>query len=181
MLRRIALSTFALALVLFGAFGLTASQTLAAPPGPSVVDVAIDLNSNGPFAGSFDTLIAALLAADPAVLETLSGNGQFTVFAPTDDAFAALGLNPDNVGEALPQDVLTQILLYHVARGRRNSNAVLGSSRIRTLQRGFLFQDSGILTDALGRQSNLILAAIDIQAANGVIHGIDTVVLPFAP
>lgn len=179
MLRRIALATLALVLVLVGAFGLAAPRVLAAPPGPSIVDVAIDLNSDGPFAGSFDTLIAALLAADPAVLETLSGNGQFTVFAPTDDAFAALGLYPDNVDDALPQDTLTQILLYHVARGRRNSNAVLGSSRIRTLQRGFLFQDSGTLTDALGRQSKIIVT--DIQAANGVIHAISEVVLLFAP
>ncbi|MFO7711951.1 MAG: fasciclin domain-containing protein [Dehalococcoidia bacterium] len=64
----------------------------AAPPGPTIVDVAIAVNSEGPFAGQFDTLIAAVLAADPAVLKTLSGNGQFTVFAPTDDAFLALGL-----------------------------------------------------------------------------------------
>lgn len=179
MLRRIALATFALALVLFGAFGLTAPQALAAPPGPSIVDVAIDLNSGGPYAGSFDTLIAALLAADEAVLETLLGNGQFTVFAPTDDAFAALGLNPDNVATALPQEALTQILLYHVARGRRNSSAVLGSSRIRTLQGGFLFQDNGSLIDNLGRSAGFV--ATDVQAANGLIHAIDTVVLPFAP
>lgn len=175
MFRRIALTTFALALVLFGAFGLTAPKALAAPPGPSIVDVAIDLNSSGPFAGSFDTLIAAILAADPIVLETLSGNGQFTVFAPTDTAFEKLGLTPDTI-DTLPQDTLTQILLYHVARGRRNSNAVLGSSRINTLQGGFLLQNGGDLTDAQGRQSTII--ATDVPAANGIIHAIDTVVLP---
>jgi uncharacterized surface protein with fasciclin (FAS1) repeats len=74
------------------------------------------------------------------------------------------------------QELVTEVLLYHVARGNRNSNAVLGSSRIRTLQRGFLFQDGGVLTDANGRSANII--ATDIKASNGVIHVIDRVVLP---
>lgn len=154
------------------------APAFAAPPGPTIVDVAIAVNSEGPFAGQFDTLIAAVLAADPAVVNTLSGNGQFTVFAPTDDAFAALGLNPGNVG-SLDQSVLTQILLYHVARGRRDSGEVLASDRIRTLQGGFLMQDGGVLTDNLGREANIIVT--DVEAANGVIHAIDAVVLPFAP
>ena len=153
-----------------------ATQALAAPPGENIVQVAINLNSSGPFAGRFDTLIAAVLAADPIVLETLSGNGQFTVFAPTDAAFAKLGLDENNIGALLPQDALTQILLYHVARGRRNSEAVIGSSRINTLQGGFLFQSGGILTDAQGGQSTII--ATDVPAANGIIHAIDTVVFP---
>ena len=175
MFRRIALATFALVLLLSGAFSLGATQALAAPPGDDIVQVAINLNSSGPFAGSFDTLIAAVLAADPIVLETLSGNGQFTVFAPTDAAFAKLQLDENNIG-SLPQETLTQILLYHVARGRRNSEAVIGSSRINTLQGGFLFQNGGILTDAQSRQSTIIVT--DVPAANGIIHAIDTVVLP---
>ena len=65
----------------------------------TIVDTAIALNSSGPYAGQFDTLIAAVLAADPAVVNTLSGNGQFTVFAPTHAAFNALGLSPESVGE----------------------------------------------------------------------------------
>lgn len=151
---------------------------VAAPPGPTIVDVAIEVNSEGPFAGQFDTLIAALLAADPAVLATLSGNGQFTVFAPTDDAFAELGLNPDNIGD-LDQAFLTDVLLYHVARGRRDSDDVLASSRIRMLKGGFLFQDGGVLTDNLGREANIIVT--DVPAANGIIHAIDAVVLPYLP
>lgn len=150
----------------------------AAPPGPTIVDVAIAVNSEGPFAGQFDTLIAAVLAADPVVLNTLSGNGQFTVFAPTDDAFAKLGLDETNI-DSFSQSALTQILLYHVARGRRDSGAVVSSNRIRTLQRGFLFQDGGVLTDNLGREANIIVT--DVPAANGIIHAIDAVVLPFAP
>jgi uncharacterized surface protein with fasciclin (FAS1) repeats len=165
-------------LLIAGMLLMSASSAFAAPPGPTLVDVAIAVNTEGPFAGQFDTLIAAVLAADPAVLATLSGNGQFTVFAPTDAAFAALGLNDENISD-FDQDALTQILLYHVARGRRDSSAVLGSSRIRTLQRGFLFQSGGVLTDNLGREANIIVT--DVPAANGIIHAIDAVVLPFVP
>lgn len=149
---------------------------MAAPPGPTIVDVAIAVNSDGPFAGYFDTLIAALLAADPAVFDTLDGNGQFTVFAPTDDAFAALDLNPDNVDD-LPTEVLTDILLYHVARGRRYAVSIVPCKRIRTLYGAFLMQDGGVLTDALGGQANIVVT--DVEAANGIIHVIDAVVLPY--
>ena len=165
--------------VLVFAFAIAlAPAAEAAPPGPTIVDTAIAVNSSGSFAGSFDTLIAAVLAADPAVVNTLSGNGQYTVFAPTDDAFAALGLTPANVG-SLPQDALTEILLYHVAPGRRDASDVLSSDRIRTLSKDFLMQDSGVLTDNLGREANIIVT--DVEAANGIIHAIDAVVLPFAP
>jgi uncharacterized surface protein with fasciclin (FAS1) repeats len=157
---------------------LLAIPAMAAPPGPTIVDVAIAVNSEGPFTGAFDTLIAAVVAADPAVLATLSGNGQFTVFAPTDDAFAALGLDETNVG-TLPQGFLTDVLLYHVAPGRRYAEDVLASDRIRTLYKGFLFQDGGVLTDNLGRDANIIVT--DVEAANGIIHAIDAVVLPYAP
>jgi uncharacterized surface protein with fasciclin (FAS1) repeats len=169
-------------IVLIMALGLStfafAPPVHAAPPGPTLVDVAIAVNSEGPYAGMFDTLIAAVLAADPVVLKTLSGNGQFTVFAPTDDAFLALGLTPENIG-TLDQGFLTKVLLYHVARGRRDSTQVLASSRIRMLKGGFLFQDGGVLTDKLGREANIIVT--DVKAANGIIHVIDAVVLPKAP
>ena len=161
--------------VLFFAF---ASTVQAGPKGPTIIDVAIQINSEGPFTGQFDTLIAAVEASDPIVLNTLSGNGQFTVFAPTDDAFLQLSLTPENI-TTLSKAELTDILLYHVARGRRNSNAVLGSKRIRTLTGGFLFQDNGTLTDKLDRKAKIIVP--DVFAANGVIHAIDAVVLPFLP
>jgi uncharacterized surface protein with fasciclin (FAS1) repeats len=112
------------------------------------------------------------------VISTLDGNGQFTVFAPTDGAFAALGLTPDNI-DTLDKGFLTDVLLYHVARGRRDAADVLDSDRIRTLQRGFLLQDGGTLTDNLDREANIIVT--DVEAANGIIHAIDAVVLPYAP
>jgi len=170
------LATFVLSLLLIVSSG---STVFAAKPAPNtIVDVAIAVNSDGVYAGYFDTLIAAVLAADPAVLSTLTGRGQFTVFAPTDDAFAALGLTPENVG-TLDKGTLTQILLYHVAKGRRDASAVIDSSRIRTLQGGFLKQAGGVLTDKLGREANIIVT--DVPADNGIIHVIDAVVLPFAP
>lgn len=164
-----------LAVTVFVVMLFSVVPALAAPPGPTIVDVAIAVNSSGDFAGQFDTLIAAVLAADPAVLNTLSGNGQFTVFAPTDAAFEALGLTPENIG-SLDQGALTNILLYHVARGRRNADAVVGSSRIRMLNGSFLSQSGGVLTDAQGRTANIIV--VNVPAANGIIHVIDAVVLP---
>jgi uncharacterized surface protein with fasciclin (FAS1) repeats len=160
-----------LVVVLLATFAVPA---LAAPPGPTIVEVAIAVNSEGPFAGAFDTLIAAVLAADPVVVNTLSGNGQFTVFAPTDDAFAALGLDETNIGDesVIPQDVLTEILLYHVARGRRDAADVTTSDRIRMLNRGFVFVDGAVLNG----NSNIIVT--DVPAANGIIHAIDAVLLP---
>jgi uncharacterized surface protein with fasciclin (FAS1) repeats len=158
------------------------TTTKAASPRPTIVDIAVsnpDINNDGE--GDFDILVAAVLAADPAVLSTLSGKGQFTVFAPTDDAFALafaeLGVTPQEV--LANSEFLTDVLLYHVARGRLNANAVLNSDRIRTLQGNFLLQDSGILTDTVGRQANIIVT--NIRASNGIIHVIDAVVLPYAP
>jgi len=151
---------------------------IAAPPGPTIVDVAIQINSEGDFAGQFDTLIAALGEANPLVLDTLSGNGQFTVFAPTDDAFADLGFDPNTIGD-LDEQFLTDVLLYHVTRGRLYSKSVLNKKRIRMLKGGFLMQDEGVLTDNLGLEASIIVT--DVEAANGVIHAIGKVVLPYAP
>ena len=163
-----------IAVMAFGAFAAPSVQ--AAPKnGNTIVDVALAANAQS---GEFSILIAALQAADPAVIQTLSGKGQFTVFAPTDAAFVSLlgelGVTADQL--LSNKDLVTQVLLYYVARGNRDSADVLASSRIRTLNRGFLFQSGGVLTDANGRTANII--AVDIPASNGVIHVIDRVVLP---
>jgi uncharacterized surface protein with fasciclin (FAS1) repeats len=126
----------------------------------------------------FTILLDALQAADPAVLATLDGYGQFTVFAPTDEAFGNLLVELQVSAEDLlaNQALLTKVLLYHVAHGRRYATDVLDSDRIRTLQGGFLLQDEGVLTDVNGRTSEI--TATDIEADNGIIHVIDKVVLP---
>ena len=141
----------------------------------SIVDVALAANAQ---TGEFSILIAALQAADPAVIQALDSRGQYTVFAPTDAAFASLLAELSVSANDLlsNQALLTTVLLYHVAPGSRDAADVISSDRIRTLQGGFLFQDGGMLTDASGRMSNII--ATNIFADNGVIHVIDTVVLP---
>ena len=145
------------------------------PKGPTIVDVAAFVNSQS---GEFETLIAAVNAADPAVAATLTGGGQHTVFAPTNAAFAALGLNPTNLC-VLSTDDLTKILLYHVARGNRDAGEVTSSDTIRTLLGARIEQANGVLTDQLGRSADIIIP--DVPAANGIIHVINAVVLPFAP
>jgi transforming growth factor-beta-induced protein len=155
-----------------------ASQVSATTAGSSIVDVAIDLNTNtnSPYYGQFDILIGAVLAADPAVAATLSHNGQNTVFAPVDAAFEAVGITEENVDE-IDQAFLTEVLLYHVVKGRRAANSVLKSKQLRTLQGGLLLQSGGVLADGLGRPANIIVT--DVEASNGIIHAIDAVVLPF--
>ena len=73
-------------------------------------------------------------------------------------------------------ELLTNILLYHVAHGKRDAEDITSSDRVRTLAKEFLMQDSGVLTDNNGRDATII--AIDIPASNGIVHVIDTVVLP---
>ncbi len=134
---------------------------------------------------NFSTLVAAVVKAD--LIDVLSGRRQFTVFAPTnqafDDAAAALGL-PDGLAlvEALDVATLTDILLYHVSPGERFSGDVLDSTRIRTMNKSFLFVNPDELM-LIGTGSTAMLLApdlIDIDADNGVIHVIDFVLLPFA-
>jgi len=167
--------------------GLGVISVLAAPPGDTIVDVAVAVNSSGPYAGSFDTLIAAVTAT-PSVASILVGNGQRTVFAPTDDAFEALAQELDLTVTELVDfllanpDYLEDVLLYHIAHGRLFAEAVLPKDRVNTLIRGkngFLMQDGGVLTDNLDRTANIIVT--DVEAANGIIHVIDAVVLPYLP
>ncbi len=134
---------------------------------PDIVDTAIN-------AGSFETLVAAIKAAGLA--ETLKGDGPFTVFAPTDEAFAKLPkgtledlLKPEN------KDKLTQILTYHVVPGKVLAEDVINLELAKTV-------NGKNLTIRLDNQKVLIdnanVIKTDIVTANGVIHVIDTVVLP---
>jgi transforming growth factor-beta-induced protein len=141
----------------------------------SIVDVALAANAE---AGEFSILIAALQAANPSIINRLSQTGEYTVFAPTDAAFLALLDELGLTAEQLLSDrkLVSRVLRYHIARGILDSEEVLASERIRTLQGGWLFQSGGVLTDAYGRTANII--ATDIEASNGVVHVIDRVVLP---
>lgn len=149
---------------------------------PTLLETALAANGpGGAYEGQFDTLIAAVLAADPQVVYRLDGLAQYTVFAPTDDAFEAafneLGVSAADV--LANQAFLTDVLEYHLVRGRRTSEDVLDSTRIRTIERSVVYQDGGVLTDELGRTANIVVT--DVPAKNGIIHAIDNVILPYAP
>jgi len=135
---------------------------------------------------NFTTLVAAVKAAD--LVETLSSEGPFTVFAPVNDAFAAL---PDGTVEGLlkpeSKNALTGLLTYHVVSGKFEAAAVIdaikannGAFEVSTVQGGkiILSLDSGNvkLTDEKGRMATVVIA--DVAATNGVIHAVDTVVMP---
>jgi uncharacterized surface protein with fasciclin (FAS1) repeats len=151
-------------------FAVAASALIAAPVGAQanlkdIVTTAVE-------AGSFTTLAAALEAAD--LIGVLQGEGPFTVFAPTDEAFAKL---PAGTVEALLADKekLTQILTYHVVAGRVTSEAVVNISEAETV--------AGIMVPIEVRMGDVYVAGAkvvtaDVLASNGVIHTIETVMLP---
>lgn len=135
---------------------------------------------------NFSTLVAAVSAAN--LVETLSGDGPFTVFAPTNAAFAKLPagtvetlLKPEN------KEQLTSILTYHVVSGNFQAAAVIdaintnnGKFTVATVQGGeielSLVDGNVMLKDANGGMSTVVIA--DVNASNGVIHAIDSVVMP---
>ncbi len=122
-------------------------------------------------AGSFTTLVAAVQAA--GLVDTLKGPGPFTVFAPTDDAFAKL---PAGTVDGLLTDIpkLTQILTYHVVPGAVMSSDITGLMSAKTVQGGTLQIDP---THGV-KVNDATVVTPDIQADNGVIHVIDTVLIP---
>lgn len=133
--------------------------------GNTIVDVAVG-------AGSFKTLVKALEAA--GLVETLKGAGPFTVFAPTDEAFAKL---PAGTLEALLKDKakLTAILTYHVVSGAVGSDKVVGLKSAKTVNGQDLPISVKGGTVSVGAAT---VVKADIKASNGVIHVIDTVLLP---
>lgn len=136
------------------------------PDEKDLVDVAVE--------GDFGTLVTALEAA--GLVETLKSDGPFTVFAPTEEAFAAL---PEGTLEELLQpenrDQLTAILTYHVVPGEVTSSEVVELSSAETVQGGELNISTEGQTVMINDAS---VVETDIQASNGVIHVIDSVLMP---
>lgn len=165
MFRTRTLTAAAAALLL--AAPLAAQQHHAAMRSPTIVQVARE-------AGSFSTLLAAVEAA--GLTETLMGDGPFTVFAPTNEAFAKLPkgtietlLRPEN------REQLKAILTYHVVPGRISAEEAIMAKKARTVEGNSL--RVGITDGALRVNSTKIITA-DVRASNGVIHVIDEVLLP---
>ena len=131
---------------------------------PDIVDTAMS-------AGTFSTLVAAVTAAGLA--DTLKSPGPFTVFAPTDDAFSKL---PSGTVEALLQDILTlrKILEYHVVSGKVTAADVVKLTQATTVE------GSDVKIDASNgvKVNDATVVQPDIETDNGVIHVIDTVLLP---
>lgn len=153
------------------------SNSIISPP--TIVGVAV-ANEN------FSTLVAAVKAAD--LVETLSGNGPFTVFAPTNAAFGKLPAGTvENLLKPENKSTLTHLLTYHVVAGKFESAQVVkaiqdngGKFVIPTVNGGKLTASLNngnvILTDMNGNTSKVVIA--DVEASNGVIHAIDNVVMP---
>ena len=122
----------------------------------------------------FSTLVTAVQTAGLA--ETLSGAGPFTVFAPVNDAFAALPQGTvDSLLQPANRDQLTSVLTYHVVSGKVSSSQVVKMTSAKTLQGGSVkisAKDGGVMID--GAQ----VVKADVEAVNGVIHVIDAVILP---
>ncbi|MGR5092132.1 fasciclin domain-containing protein [Vibrio maritimus] len=124
--------------------------------------------------GSFTTLVAAVQAA--GLVDTLKGEGPFTVFAPTDEAFAKL---PEGTVESLLQpenkDKLVAILTYHVVPGKVMAADVMGLDKAKTVQGQEIMitkKDGMVMVD------NATVVATEVKAKNGVIHVIDAVIMP---
>lgn len=175
-------------MALIGAGALLLSivpATLAAspvvPPSKSSATL-VEIASSMP--DQFSTLVEAVGCADPAVAAALTSGEQLTVFAPTNAAFAAL-LGTLRVNDIchLPQNVVTEVLLYHVEDGRHFSNSVVPTKagQMKTIDtllgQSFMVDASGAITTTGGVTTPHIVAA-NIPATNGVIHVVDAVLVP---
>jgi uncharacterized surface protein with fasciclin (FAS1) repeats len=154
----------------------TPAPTAAAPstaPSASAAAMAKDIVETATEAGSFKTLLAAVKAA--GLVETLQGKGPFTVFAPTDTAFAAL---PAGTLDGLLKDpaALKKVLLYHVVSGSVTADKVVGLTSATSVEGSPIAISVKDGTVYLNDSAKVVTA--DVMASNGVIHVIDKVILP---
>ncbi len=156
------------------------TETETVEEDPAAEGAGDDIVDTAAAAGSFTTLTAALQAA--GLDETLRGDGPFTVFAPTDEAFEALPEGTLDELLAEPEGDLTQILEYHVVAGEVRAADVLemDGETVETVQGGtFTIEVDGedvVLVDTAGNRINV--TDTDVEASNGVIHVVDTVLSP---
>jgi uncharacterized surface protein with fasciclin (FAS1) repeats len=151
----------------------TAAAAPSAMPSASAAAMAKDIVQTATDAGSFKTLLAAVKAA--GLVETLQGEGPFTVFAPTDAAFAAL---PAGTLDGLLKDpaALKKILLYHVVSGSVTADKVVGLTSATSVEGSPIAVSVKDGTVYLNDSAKVVTP--DVMASNGVIHVIDKVILP---
>lgn len=161
-------STITVLVLALGVFGTAIPLEAGATEKPGdIVEIAAS-------AGSFNTLIAAVQAA--GLVDALKAEGPYTVFAPTDEAFAKLPAGTvESLLEPANLDQLKAILTYHVVAGAVGSSAVTDGLSAATLQgQNLSFQ----VADGRVKVDSATVVTADIEASNGVIHVIDTVLLP---
>jgi uncharacterized surface protein with fasciclin (FAS1) repeats len=150
------------------AVALPAAVSAGATNAADIVDTAVS-------AGSFNTLVAAVQAA--GLVETLKGEGPFTVFAPTDEAFAKLPAGTvENLLKPENKDQLVAVLTYHVLPGKVMSDDVIGKRVETATVQGANVVVAGIAGVYVNNNAKVVQA--DVEASNGVIHVIDRVILP---
>jgi uncharacterized surface protein with fasciclin (FAS1) repeats len=160
-----------------------AAKSDKAAPSPGELSIAEIALANP---GQFSELVEALSYVDGS-LDTglidmfLNGTDQYTVFAPTNDAFEELyqALEIGGITD-LPADTVLNVLLYHVVEGRRAANSVVpkkNPKQIETLLGKYFYVTKDLGIEAIGNNANI--QAANISASNGIIHVIDTVILPF--
>ncbi len=151
----------------------TAAAAPSAMPSASAAAMAKDIVQTATDAGSFKTLLAAVKAA--GLVETLQGEGPFTVFAPTDAAFAAL---PAGTLDGLLKDpaALKKILLYHVVSGAVTADKVVGLTSATSVEGSPIA--ISVKDGAVYLNGSAKVVMPDVMASNGVIHVIDKVILP---
>lgn len=151
--------------------------------GTTIPKLAMAASESGPYAGLLDELNKALtndylFLRELSIANILSKQGPFTVLAPTDGAFDALkttlACNGLTLGD-IPEIVRT-VLAYHGIAGAAFAEDVIGSGQLDTLAGAPILEDGGVLTDVAGQTINILVT--DIEADNGVVHIIDTVMLP---
>ena len=172
-MKRTLLLMSALALAIAACSTTAASPSSSPSPEPSEAAMTKDIVATATEAGSFSTLLAAAEAA--GLVETLQGEGPYTVFAPTDEAFAAL---PEGTLDSLLADpeALKEILLYHVVPGQVTAEQVVGLTSADTVQGSpisIAVEDGTVLLNESAK-----VVTTDVLASNGVIHVIDQVILP---
>ena len=156
-----------MAAVVLAVVGLAIGSNFARATNQDIVDTAVG-------AGQFKTLATALKAAD--LVETLKGPGPFTVFAPTDEAFAKLPAGTvENLLKPKNKAKLTAILTYHVVPGAVKAEQVTGLDEAKTVN-GAMVKVS--TEDGKVMINDATVVTPDIEASNGVIHVIDKVILP---
>lgn len=135
----------------------------------------VDLALGNP---ELSTLVAAVQAADPSLLETVMGTGNFTIFAPTNDAFEATLADMDLTLDDLVEDpdALTAILQYHIVRGTINANLLRDGANLPTLSGDTIAVS--VDGDTITLNDSVTITEADLIATNGVIHLIDGVLLP---